>query len=167
MCRLATALMRWLNDFAPAIQALAAVFIAALTVAVWKATKRYVEVSEALQKPSITVKSEPRDLDAVVEAPYLTQAAQEAGHVVILNVGTGPALDLRYGFRQVNVPPGGAAIHLPGFVNYLQPGQQSQVPLARTSLANREFDFNAQYKSLSGRKYEAKVRLENGVIKSS
>ena len=158
--------MGCLNYFAPAIQALAASVIVLLTLAIAYATWRYVKVSEALQKPCVTVKSEPRGNQAVLDSPYVTQAAQQAGDVVILNVGTGPALDLHYIFRQTNVPQGGVAMHLPGFVNYLQAGQESQVPLARTSLANRDFDFEASCTSLSGKKYETKMRIENGIIKS-
>jgi hypothetical protein len=158
--------MECLNHFAPAIQALAASVIVFLTLVLVYATWRYVQVSEALQKPCVVVKSEPRGNQAVLAAPYVTQASQQAGDVVIVNVGTGSALNLQFGFRQTNVPQGGVAMHLPGFVHYLQAGQQSQVPLARTSLANREFEFYATYNSLSGKQYETKIGLDDGVIKS-
>jgi len=159
--------MECLNHFAPAIQAVAASVIVFLTLVLVYATWQYVQVSEALQKPCVTVKSEPRaGNQAVLDAPYATQASQQAGDVVIVNVGTGAALNLWIDFRQTNVPQGGVAMHLPGFVHYLQSGQQWQVSLARNSLANREFDFCATYNSLSGKKYETKIRLEDGVIKS-
>jgi len=158
--------MECLNHFAPAIQALAASVIVFLTLVLVYATWRYVRVSEALQKPCVVVKSEPRGNQEVLDAPYVTQAAQQAGDVVILNVGSGSALNLQCGFRQTNVPQGSVALHTPSFIQYLQAGQQWQVPLARTSLANREFEFYATYNGLSGKKYETKIRLEDGVIKS-
>jgi hypothetical protein len=52
--------MVWVNNFAPAIQALAAVVIAILTFVLACATLRYVEVSEALQKRCVTLSAEPR-----------------------------------------------------------------------------------------------------------
>ena len=161
--------MEHLNHFSPAIQAIASAVIVILTVVLVYVTHRYVQVTEAMQKPCITVKSEPRsNLTglAVLGAPYVTQASQQAGDVMIVNVGTGAALNLWIDFLQSNVPQGGVAMHLPAFAHYLEAGKQWQVPLARTSLANREFEFRATYNSLSGKKYETKIHLEDGVIKS-
>jgi hypothetical protein len=158
--------MEWVNHFAPAIQALAAVGIAILTFVLVYATVRYVEVSEALQKPCVTLLAEPRgDERAIMDAPCVTQVSQKP-NVEMLNVGTGPALYLRYGLRQVNSTAGGLVMHPTGFVNYLKAGQQWQSQLARSLLSNRNFDFQATYTSLSGRKYKTEVHIEDGVIKS-
>ena len=63
-----------LNRFAPAIQALSAVFIFGLTGVLAWLTGRYVQVSESLQKPCIGLLSEPRGEErAIMEAPFVTQ----------------------------------------------------------------------------------------------
>jgi len=159
--------MECLNHFAPAIQAVAASVIVFLTLVLVYATWRYVQVSEALQKPCVVVKSEPRPgEDVVLDGPFAAQVAQHAGDVVLLNVGTGSALNLRFGFLHTNAPQGGPVIHPTGFVDYLQPGQPWQTHVARTLLANGEFEFYANYNGLSGKRYETKIRIEDGVIKS-
>src|SRR6266850_6888562 len=101
-------MMEFLNHFAPAIQALAAFLILLLTGVLAYATWQYVKVSEALQKPCVTVQSEPRaGQDAILEAPYVAQVAQQEGCVVIRNIGIGPALNWRFGFLHANAEPGG------------------------------------------------------------
>jgi hypothetical protein len=159
--------MECLNHFAPAIQAVAAIVIVLLTLVLVRLTGRYVQVSEALQKPCVTVKSEARLGDEVIlDQPFTAQVAQTAGNVVLLNVGPGPALNLHFDFRQTNAQPGNPVTHLTGFIDYLQPGEQRQVHVARTSLPNRDFDFAATYNGLSTKKYQTTIRIEDGVIKS-
>lgn len=159
--------MECFNHFAPAIQALAAIFILLLTGILAYATWQYVKVSEALQKPCVTVQSEPRaGEDAILEAPYVTQVAQQEGYVVIRNIGTGPALNVRFGFLHTNAEPGGPVMHPTGFVDYLQAGQQWRTQVSRTSLSTGNFAFDAVYESLSGKKHQTKISIESGVIKS-
>jgi hypothetical protein len=159
--------MECLNHFAPAIQALAAFFILLLTGVLAYATWQYVKTSEALQKPCITVQSEPRaGEDAVLAAPYVSQAAQLEGRVVLRNIGTGPALNLRFGFLHTNAEPGGPVMRPTGFVDYLQAGQPWLTQVTRGSLTTRAFAFDAVYESLSGKKHQTKINIENGIIKS-
>jgi|SRR5215831_3415722 len=160
--------MDCLNYFAPAVQALAALVIVGLTGALVYLTKQYVRVSEALQKPCVTVRSEPRDgEDAILDAPFIAQASQQAGYVVIKNIGTGPALNVRFGFRQTDAASGAVAMHPTGFTDYLQSGEERRVTsLARTSLNTRNFDFEANYESLSGKKHTTRIVIEQGIIKS-
>jgi hypothetical protein len=40
------------------------------------------------------------DEDVVLEAPFVTQVAQQEGRVVIRNIGTGPALNVQFTCRQ-------------------------------------------------------------------
>jgi hypothetical protein len=158
--------MEHVNHFAPAIQAIGAVAIVILTAALVCLTKRYIEVSEALQKPCITVASEPRDpMRAVMAAPFVAQVKQ-APNVEILNVGTGPALDVNYRLLQIGPPEGSNALNVPGFVNHLQSGQAWATHLARNSLTGRIFQFIATYQGLSGKKYETSIRVEDEIIKS-
>jgi len=142
------------------------VVIACLTAALVRATFLYVRTSEALQKPSVTVRLEPRGDDgAIMDAPHVAQVAQTPT-VQLVNVGTGPALNLSYGLRQTNAPQGGPVMHPTGFVNYLASEHNWETLLGRNSLANRTFEFYANYQSLSGKTYEARVLIENGVIKN-
>ncbi len=158
--------MECVNHFAPGIQALMAVVIAILTGVLVYATLQYVEVSEALQKPCVTVKSEPRDhQEAIMEAPFVAQVKQ-APNVEILNIVTGPALNVQYGFVQVDAPEKGPVMHPTGFVNHLQAGQQWATQLARSSVSTRNFEFYASYESLSRKKYKTKIRIESAIIKS-
>ena len=116
--------MEYLNNFAPAIQALAAFFILLLTGVLAYATWQYVKVSEALQKPCVTVQSEPRaGEDAILDAPYVSQVSERTGNLVVKNIGTGTALNIRFDFRQTNAGTGSALWHPTGFVEYLQSGQ--------------------------------------------
>jgi hypothetical protein len=159
--------MECLNHFAPAIQALAAIFILLLTGVLAYATWQYVKASEALQKPCVTVQSEPRVAeDMIIQAPYVAQAAQQEGRVVIRNIGTGPALNVQFGFLHTNAEPGGPVMHPTGFIDYLQAGQQWRTQVARPTLATRNFAFDATYESLSRKKHQTKINIEEGVIKS-
>jgi hypothetical protein len=159
--------MECLNHFAPAIQAIAAIFILLLTCVLAYSTWQYVKVSEALQKPCITVQSEPRvGEDMIIHAPYVTQVAQQEGRVVIRNIGTGPALNVRFGFLHTDAEPGGPVMNPTGFVDYLQAGQQWRTQVARPTLATRNFAFDATYESLSGKKYQTTINIEKGVITS-
>ena len=158
--------MECLNYFAPAIQALIGFFIFLLTSVLAYLTWQYVKVSESLQKPCVTIQSEPRaGEDAILEAPFVAQVAQ-GGQVVIKNVGTGPALNLRFDFLHTNAEPGGPVMHPTGFVDYLQSGQQWQTQVARQSLSTRNFRFRADYESLSGKKHKTEIIIEDGIIKS-
>jgi hypothetical protein len=160
-------MMECLNHFAPAIQALTAFFILCLTLVLVFLTNRYVQVSEALQKPCIALASGPLGGDgAVLETPFVTEVSQQEGRVVIRNVGTGPAINLRFGFRHTNAEPGAPVIHITEFVDYVQPGQQWRTQVARQSLSTRHFDFEADYESLSGKKHKTKIFIEDGRIKS-
>jgi len=157
--------MQCLNYFAPAIQALAALVIVLLTGVLVYLTRRYVEVSEALQKPSVMIRSEPLAYqNAVLQAPHVAQVAQ-LPEVRLINVGTGPALNLLYSFRHVNAQPGAPVMQPNGFVPYLTAGQEWPTQLARNSLPNRTFQFSAKYESLSGKKYETKFLIEDEIIK--
>lgn len=86
--------------------------------------------------------------------------------MVIRNIGTGPALNLQFGFLHTNAELGGPVMHPTGFVDYLQAGQQWRTQVARTSLSTRNFAFEAIYESLSAKKHQTKISIENGVIKS-
>jgi len=156
--------MEMLNHFAPAIQAVSAAVVAILTVALLVATWRYIETSEALQKPFVTVRQEPRDpIEAALASPNVAQVAQHP-QVRVLNVGTGPALQVRYRFLQIDAPPGGPVMRPEGFVDYLPPGQGWETQVARGSLVNRRFRFEVKCKSLSGKGYRTEMDIENGVV---
>jgi hypothetical protein len=156
--------MQWLNQFAPAVQAVSAVCIFLLTVALFFLTRQYVGATEALQKPSITLKSEPRDpMDAIMLRPKVAQVARGPG-VNLVNVGTGPALDLSFRFLQTSAEERQPRMDISGFVNYLSAGHEWEAALSCDSLRTRIFEFYAEYESLSGKKYDTKIRIESGII---
>jgi hypothetical protein len=176
--------MNSLNTFAPAILAMAAVITLLLTALLAWATWRYaghteqalqtgreqlkaaVEQSEALQKPCVTIRSSPRQYEeAVLNAPFVAEILTL--NVELLNIGTGPALDLFYDLQQVDVEEGQIAINPKGFVPHLRSGESWATQLQRTSLTNRNLEFSARYESLSGSKYETRMRIESAIIVSS
>src|ERR1700693_2941132 len=61
---------------------------------------------------------------------------------------------------------GGPVMHPTAFDNYLRAGQQWATHLGRNSLSNRTFEFHATYKSLSGKKYQTTIIIEDGIIRS-
>jgi hypothetical protein len=156
--------VRCFNYFAPAIQALAAIAIVGLTAVIVYLTSRYVAVSEALQKPKVMVRLEPRDWnDAVLLAPNVAQVSQ-LPVVTLINVGTGPALNLLYSFRHADAPPGGPTTSDSGFVPYLKMGGEWGTQLSRNLLPNRIFEYSAEYESLSGKRYLTRFKIENSIL---
>src|SRR6266481_5836846 len=164
-------MMECLNHFGPVIQAFAAIVTAfsalvalGLTLVLVRLTRRYVGFTEALQKPCVTVQSEPRTSEDAVADGYAAQVSQQKDFVVIENIGIGPALKVRYRFYQTNAPPGGPVSQAPGFVDYLLQRQPRSIPVPRGPLATIDYDFEADYESLSGKKYRTKIKIEDRKI---
>lgn len=184
------AIIHFLDQHALGVQALAALITLLLTAILAWATWRYAghtkkalrlaqgqlalgrqelraatEQSEALQKPFVTIKSAPRHAqENIVERR--AAAVAEAPTVVLLNLGSGPALNVSYQFEQVEASDKVHPLKHPESVPYVQPHQEWTTRLPLTSLANRTVEIRANYESLSGTKYETQMRIESGVIAS-
>jgi hypothetical protein len=157
-------LLDCLNHYAAAIQALAAIAIVFLTIGLLWVNHKYVVVGEAMQKPHVTLRISTReDAQAIIHAPHVMQVAQ-LPHVRLLNVGTGPALHLTYSFQQVRAEAGANPFQISGIVAYMPAGFEWDTPIGRGSLANRTVEFQVSYQSLSGKKYETRFTIEDGII---
>jgi hypothetical protein len=185
------AIIGFLDRHALGVQALAALITLLLTAILAWATWRYaghtkralrlsqgqlslgqqqlaaaIEQSEALQKPSITIKAAPRHAEELIVERRAAAVAQTPT-VVLLNLGSGPALNVSYQFDEVNPSDKAHALKHPESVPYVEPRQEWATRLSLSSLSNRTLEFRANYESLSGTEYETRMRIESGVIVSS
>lgn len=142
-----------------------------LAVVVWYAyetnqiKKASNEQSEAQQKPCITVESTPRPFeDAVLDAPRTAQL--RGPETTLINIGTGPAINLSYSFQQVDTEEGQLAIRSTGFVPHLQARERWRTATAIGILLGGNFEFVARYETLSGSVYTTEIRMERGVFVS-
>ena len=187
MHQVVEAAIRFLDQHALGIQAFATLITLMLTAVLTWATWRYaghtkkalrlaqgqlkvgqqqvgasIEQSEALQKPFITIKAAPRHAEEVIVERRAAVVAQTPT-VVLLNLGSGPALNVSYQFEEVDERKG---LKHPESVPYVEPRQEWTTRLSLASLSNRKVEFRANYESLSGTTYETKMRVESGVIVS-
>jgi hypothetical protein len=126
--------------------------------------KASVEQSEALQKPCITLASRPRDgLEAILRGPQIAEIATP--HLQILNIGSGPALKLCYELRQL-VAKEIVPLRPKGLLPHLRQGDAWETPISHGTLRTRDFEFLAEYESLSGTLYRTRIRIENAVLGS-
>ncbi len=125
-----------------------------------------IEQSEALQKPFITIKAAPRHGEEVIVERRAAAAVAQAPTVILLNLGSGPALAVSYQFEQIDAPHKAEALKHPESIPYVESRQEWTTRLPLTSLSNRTVEFRANYESLSGAKYETQMRIESGVIMS-
>jgi hypothetical protein len=93
-------------------------------------------------------------------------AVAQTPTVVLLNLGSGPALNVSYQCEQVDAPNKAHALKHPESVPYVEPRQEWTTRLSLNSLSNRTVEFLASYESLSGTKYETQMRIESAVIVS-
>jgi hypothetical protein len=141
------------------------------TIETWKIRKASQDQAEALQKPCLTLLTEARNAnDAILEMDDAVGGmivAARNGDVTIQNMGSGPAINVRYRFDPVNAPRDVNAARPDGYLQIIPPGQRFQMPVSRGVLANMEYEFVATYESLSGRHYESRITLKNLVLVGS
>jgi hypothetical protein len=133
----------WLNANSGAVQATTSVFVAALTAVLAVATLVYVrlthqiarasiEQGEAQQKPCLILRTTRRDDQWVILDPPLA-AEVEGGNLRILNIGSGPALQVQYDFcRMVD----NRQVSSTGLIPHLTKDGNWDTPIAMGLLAN-------------------------------
>src|SRR2546428_152985 len=82
-----------------------------------------IEQSEALQKPFITIKAAPRHGEEVIVERRAAAAVAQAPTVILLNLGSGPALAVSYQFQHVDAPPKAGGAKHPEWGAYLEAPQ--------------------------------------------
>lgn len=158
--------MLWVSSLGLLVSAIALVVLIVYTYQTRRIAQASVEQSEALQKPCVTINFSPRlGEDAILEAPRVAEVMTP--DVELLNIGSGPALNVSYEIKQVDVPAGGVQLRPTGFISHLRHGGESwRTPTGRNTLQGRNFEFLAEYESLSGSAYETKIRVENRILVS-
>lgn len=121
-----------------------------------------------LHKPCVTLVTAPRGYeDAVLEmdgAVGVMIVAARQGNVAAQNIGTGPAVNVRYEFMPIDPAPGANVARPHGYIPTILPGEMCVLPVSRGILQNLEYEFVANYESLGGRRNQTKIMLNNLVI---
>ena len=134
-------------------------------VETWRIRKASEEQAEAQQKPCLTVVTAPRDYDeAILEmngAVGGMVVAPRNGNIALENMGNGPAINVSYNFNPVD-PSTVSCPH--GYLQNIRAGGTFIMAVARGVLSNREYELIVTYESLSGRRYESRITINNLVL---
>jgi hypothetical protein len=135
-----------------------------------RTSQEQVEVSqeqvEAAQKPFVSVSTTARDFtDAVFEKNDAVGAMNVLcpdALVQLVNIGAGPAVNIRYQFTPVDADstPSRPQSYLAG----LRPGETFLIPVPRGHLVATEWTCLITYESLSAKRYRTELSLNSLVI---
>jgi hypothetical protein len=120
---------------------------------------------EASHAPCMTFKATPRDEgDAVMEMNQARGAMILdfiAGSAVLINIGTGPAVNISYIFTPLDE---GNIMQPDGYVPFLPAQASASIPVSRTSLVNSNYSCVILYESLSQTHYSTTVTIRSLVL---
>jgi len=120
---------------------------------------------EALHAPCMTFKATPRDEgEAILEMNEARGAMVFdfiAGSAVLMNIGTGPAVNISYVFTPLDE---GNIMQTDGYVPFLPAHASASIPVSRTSLVNSNYSCVILYESLSQTHYSTTVTIRNLVL---
>jgi len=166
---------QFLNSNAAAVQAVTAVAIVLLTLALTAATFKYVRLTkkiaqasttqaEAVHKPVLTLKRS--DEPAAPDVAAVTERVREAMDgrlginigptLEITNIGTGPALQVRWTLHRF--------AQTGGFIPYVGVGESISLQTAskvKMGAVPTTYELECNYESISGRKYVSRTAVEN------
>ncbi len=174
----------FLNTNGGAVQAIAAILIAVLTIVLVGATLRYVHLTnqiarasrlqaESAQKPVLTFL---RDEAATPEIPELMDHAVKGTEMLsaaaspmrIVNIGSGPALQVTWSIT-TGESFGGADRTTQGFTPYVAVGDSfPSWSVTHVKMAGLQFrmELECRYESLSGTKYVSKTVVDKKKVVS-
>jgi hypothetical protein len=120
---------KYLNEYAPAVQAVAAIAVVLLTGALVWATRKYVRLTnkiadasaaqtEAMHKPILTLLRDEHASPTSIDLLAGELRNKVASPLAVVNIGAGPALQVKWVIVR---PPQGAPIE--GFVPYVEAGK--------------------------------------------
>jgi len=126
-----------------------------------------IEQAEAMQKPCVVLHSMLRDArEAVlnmggIRGDLILGAVE--GQVALENIGTGPAVNIAYVFEKVqdakNLP-----VRSEGSIPTLSPKQRLAAHVSRGIFSAHSFDCTITYESLSKRRYETRLSVNDVVL---
>jgi hypothetical protein len=109
----------------------------------------------------------PREFDAAVLARGDTDSTVivrcPGGLVQIENIGVGPAINIRYGFRAMQ-PHESTHSYPTGYVAGISKDGVFLIPVARSLIVGHDYESFFEYESVSHRKYRTKVTVKDLVI---
>jgi hypothetical protein len=160
----------WIPSANLFIQLLILVFLIWYACETYRLRKASQEQIEALQKPCLTVATTARDYDeAILEINGAVGGmvlAPREGSVQLRNIGAGPAFNIRYKFNCLDQPQqdGAVVVEPSGYLPYITAGDKFAMQVTRGILQLHEYQLVALYDSLSGRRYETKITINNLVL---
>ncbi|SRR6266481_6819428 len=121
------------------------------------------EQVEAAQKPCLAFSTAPRPAEeAILEFGGAVGAMMlrcPEGQAQLENIGSGPAVNARYSLTPTNLD---STIARPsGYLAWMLPGDKFLTPIPRGILQGNEWEIVVTYESLSGRKYQTKITVNN------
>jgi|KBSSwiStaDraftv2_1062776.scaffolds.fasta_scaffold451737_2 hypothetical protein len=166
---------QFLNANAGAVQAISAVVVVLLTLALTAATFKYVRLTktiaqasttqaEAVHKPVLTLKrsdeTTPPDVAVVTERVREAMDGRLGVNIgptlEITNIGTGPALQVRWTLHRF--------AQTGGFIPYVGVGESISLQTAskvKMGAVPTTYELECNYESISGQKYVSRTRVEN------
>jgi hypothetical protein len=124
------------------------------------------EQAEAMQKPCLMLSTTARPgEDAILQMGNIIGGMMlrcPGGNVEMQNVGSGPAVSIRYSATPTN--PAASIVRPDGYFVGMQPGEAFPVPIARETLRGNEWEVIVTYDSLSGRKYRTKSIVNDLIL---
>ena len=129
------------------------------------------EQVESLQKPCLMLKTSLRDFnDAVLEVGGNvggTILAFHEGNAVLENIGSGLAINVLYEMQPIEAPPDQNVARPNGYLQSIPPNTNLELPIPRGTFQTRSYEFTTTYESLSGRRYQTKIGIDDLVVSSS
>ncbi len=117
---------------------------------------------EALHKPCLTLATTARNPEDVIlkvnDLSGAMVAKQIGGDIVLQNIGTGPALNVRYEFILSGRPS------IDAYIPYISCDDPIAIPLAIATLRLHTCEAMISYESVSGRRYTSTIRINNLVL---
>lgn len=122
---------------------------------------------EASRKPVIVLKIVAREdkVDEAMERLYTKQVPQSVrvgtsdnGHLIITNIGTGPALNLVFDFEPTTGEVDDPNRHARKLA-YFQSQSQIEAAISPAQMIGGDYRFTARYESLSGKRYVTQMVL--------
>jgi hypothetical protein len=160
----------WIPATNLGVQVLVLAFLVWYAFETYRLRKASQEQIEALQKPCITVVTTARSpedtilrVNDVVGGMVLHQIE---GCVGLWNIGAGSAFSISYKFSCIrHRRQEGAHISEPdGYLPYITAGAQFAMQVPIETLRSQEYELVASYESLSGRRYQTKININNLVV---
>lgn len=121
------------------------------------------EQLEASHKPCITVAATRRESAAALldmDDAVGTLEIPSDGDVELENIGSGPAFNLRYQLKEHDSSGQLSSSYVP----FISTGERSKIPIPTAQLQLQKHDLLVSYESLSGKRYETNVAIDNGTL---